>query len=229
MKRNYLSSDFIYESVNGTFNMLEKRSFLASKMIDIEDELNISNSDIIYYQSATKEQINLTAELSLAPITYAPSESKQKWSSILIDDKQSDYEKDNLTKWSLNINVYEILVENIFANIKKERTFEGVLSNRTKFNDIDLAIVDYIKQNLISRYKVENIILYVKYKSIQESGNRKFMNNWNRSIIDKSNILSKIETQYDFNKSNCIVKFKQENISNSYSFDYYFDLIFKKI
>lgn len=228
MRRNYLSSDFTYEAVNGTFNMIEKRSFMSSKMIDIEDTLNISNDDVIYYQSALKEQINLSNEF-LLPITYSPSESKQKLSTLFIDDKQSDFERDNLTKWNLQINLADILVENIFANIKKERTFEGVVNNKTRLNDVDLTIVEYIKQNLISRYKVDNIILYVKYKSIQDIGNRKFMINWNRSIIDKSNILSKIETQFDFNKTNCLVKFKQEKISNEYSFDYFFDLVYKKI
>jgi len=229
MKRNYISSDFLYTSIDGTFNMTEKRSFFGSKMIDIEDTLNISNSDIIYYQTSLKEQISLPNELLLPPVTYSPSESKQQLSNLYIDSKQSDYDRDHLTKWLLDIKLNDILIDNIFANMKKERTFEGIFNNKTKYNDVDLAIKDYIKQNLISRYKIENIILYLKYKSINDSGNRRFKNDWNRNIIDKSNILSKIETQFDFNKSNCTVKFKQEQLSNEYSFDYYFDVIFKKI
>ena len=46
MRRTYISPEFIYQKVNGTFNMQEHSSFFGSKMIEIDDEIVIKNDNI---------------------------------------------------------------------------------------------------------------------------------------------------------------------------------------
>jgi len=228
MRKTYISSDYLYIPTSGTFNMIEHKSLFSSKMMDIEDTIEVKSNQIIYYQQTSTEQINLDAELLLTPITYSPIQSKLDNHTIAIDNNQSAYDKDNLTKWNINVNIKEILIEYIFANIKKERTFEGILSNKTKANSIELAIRQYITDNLLGRYKLTDIKLYLNYNSLNNISNLRYKTNWNYNIGTEVNLNNKMNIEYALNKESAIVSFRQEQSSKNYSFDYYFDIIFSK-
>lgn len=228
MRRTYISTDYTYTPTSGTFNMIEHKSVFSSKMMDIEDLIEIKSSQIIYYQQTSTEQINLDAELLITPITYSPIQSKFDNQTIAIDNNQGSYDKDNLTKWIINVNIKEILIQYIFANIKKERTFEGILSNKTKSNSIELAIRQYIIDNLLSRYKLTDIRLYLNYNSLNNISNLRYKTNWNYNIATDENLNRKMNVEYSLNKEKATISFRQEKNSKEYSFDYYFDIIFEK-
>ena len=76
MRRSYISPEFKYDKVFGTYNMLEQSSFFGSKMLEIEDTISISNQSILYYQTSNKEQLDISVENSLPSIIYVSSDDK---------------------------------------------------------------------------------------------------------------------------------------------------------
>ena len=84
MKTTHISPEFIYNNVNGTLSMLEKKSFFGSKMIKISDYINIDSSNLIYYQNSNNEQLNLNIESTLTPIIYDTVSDKLNNSSLNI-------------------------------------------------------------------------------------------------------------------------------------------------
>ena len=76
MRRTYISPEFSHTRTFGTFNMLESSNLMCSKMLEIEDEINLLDQTSIYYQNSNSEQIDLSVESSTTPITYS-----------LLDDK----------------------------------------------------------------------------------------------------------------------------------------------
>lgn len=260
MKRNYISPEFKYTKVSGTFNMLEDKTFFGSKMLDIEDEIIINSRDIVYYQDTNKEQENLTNEKLLPPVIYSMVKDKEKNHKLLIDEYQSKFEKLNNTRWILEIELDQILRNYIFSQLKYSRVFEGVVSSETMNNNINQSIYDYIDLNVLDRYVFDKIDLFIEYKSLIEYGNYQSMeipmemllndkrssgtspmgddidisfldnngNNYSQYIASNGNIETKIHSSTNSDKSVLISKFKQSKKRSEYSFDYYFNIIFKK-
>ena len=59
MRRNYISPEYDYVKVYGTYNMTEQSSFFGSKMLKIDDSVSLDNQNLIYYQNINDEQIKL--------------------------------------------------------------------------------------------------------------------------------------------------------------------------
>jgi hypothetical protein len=110
MRRNYISPEFEYRKVFGTLNMKEESTFFGSKMLEIEDIIELHNQGIIYYQNSNKEQIDLDIERSLNPIVYSASDDKKNNHTLVIDKSQSDPQRNNLTKYIMTINLKNILI-----------------------------------------------------------------------------------------------------------------------
>lgn len=228
MKRNYISPEYKYSNVEGTFNMSEQKGIFGSKMMEIEDEILLDNRDIVYYQNIIKEQLDLVQENLLAPIIYSIVEDKKSEHKISIDESQTDFEKQKNTRWVLEINIQNVLVNYIYSRIKEARTFEGIKNASTSFNSIDTAIRKYIEVNLLSRYKFMTINLYIKYNSLKNSGFYRYQNTWNQNITQDVNKHSKIQVDLNFDKSKMVARFTQEKVATDYNFDYYFDIKYVK-
>jgi len=74
MRRTYISPEFEYKKVFGTFNMKEEASFFGSKMLEIEDTLDLTDQSLVYYQNPNSEQLDLDIEKLTLPIVYSISE-----------------------------------------------------------------------------------------------------------------------------------------------------------
>lgn len=229
MRKNYISPEFKYNNVYGTFNMKEQSSFFGSKMLEIEDSISISDTNLIYYQSTDKSQIDLSSESTIRPIVYNVSTDKLSNHDIKIDESQTQYDLNNNTKWIVDINVNDILVNYLFATLKQARTFEGVQNSMTIYNDVDFAIKEYIKTNVLNRYKFSKIELYLKYNDLRNQNILRYKNNWNQNAMKDGSILKKIQTETTYDYSTIKLKFSQEQPSSKYTFDYYFNLFFDKI
>lgn len=228
MRRNYISPEYTYTKVEGTFNMAEQKGIFGSKMMDIEDEIILDDRDIVYYQNTINEQLDLVQENLLPPVIYSITEDKEQAHTLTIDESQTDFEKQKNTRWAIEINVRDILVNYIFSRIKEARTFEGIKNTSTSFNSIDTAIRKYIEVNILSRYQYKTITLYIKYNSLKDGGFYRYQNNWNTNIGQEANKLGKIEVNLNFDKSKLIGTFTQEQVATDFNFDYYFDLQYVK-
>jgi hypothetical protein len=229
MRRTYISSEYSNTKTYGTFNMLEESNYFGSKMLEIEDSIYIENQNIIYYQQISGEQINLSTETSIDSPIYSSTIDKQINHSLVIDDAQTDYQRENSTKWIMDIKLNDILSNFLFANLKRYRSFEGMKTSITRTNDVNTAIREYIDKNVSNRYKLNKIDLYIKYKDLRSQNVLRFENTWNSTIGIDSNKFQKIQTETAFDGSSIRLLFNQEQPSSQYSFEYYFNILFEKI
>lgn len=232
MRRTYISPEFNHTRTFGTYNMLETSNLMASKMLEIEDELNLLDQSAIYYQNSNSEQIDLSVESSTTPISYSLLVDKLNNSSLVIDPTQNEFQRNGNTRWILSISLKQLLTNYLFAILKENRTFEGVRNSMTFSNNVDTSIREYISKNILNRYKLESISLYIKYNDLRRQNSLRYKNNWTTNITEiflEQNKLNKVETQTSFDYTSVDLKFSQERSSQLYNFDYYYTTLWKKI
>jgi hypothetical protein len=229
MRRSYISPEYNNTPIYGTFNMIEESNFFGSKMLEVEDSIYITEQNIIYYQKSTGEQIDLAIESSLPTQVYSASDNMKSHQSIVIDDTQLDYQRENNTKWIINIELKNILTDYLFATMKRYRTFEGISNSYTRTNDINTSIRDYISNNVLNRYKLSRLDLYVSYTDLRSQNVLRYKNNWKSTIALDSNLLKKKQIDLAFDESSLKVLFTQEKPATMYNFDYYFNILFERI
>lgn len=229
MRRTYISPEYINKKVYGTYNMVEESNFFCAKMLDVEDSIMIENQNIVYYQRRNGEQLDLSIESTLPSIIYSSSDSKSRNHTLVIDDSQNDYDRNNNTKWILDISLKNILTDYIFSTMKRYRTFEGIQNSMTIENDVNVALTNYINYNVLNRYKLDQLILYISYRDLRNQSVLRYKNTWKNDIAIKENIMKKVQTETVFDESTIRAFFNQEKSSSTYVMDYYFTLSFVKI
>ena len=229
MRRTYISPEFDHNDIYGTFNMVEQSSFFGSKMLEIEDILYIDNQNIIYYQNANGEQIDLSSESTLNSNVYSSSDSKKSYHTLTLDQTQSSYSLDNSTKWILNINLKSILIDFLYAELKRSRTFEGIKNEMTLNNDVSSSLKNYISNNVLNRYKFSKVDIFIKYNDLKANNLLKFNNTWDYLTYNSSNNLSKFQSDLQYDQSSVKISFNQDKPSTLYNFNYYFNILFEKI
>jgi hypothetical protein len=229
MRRNYISPEFVYKKVNGTLSMSEESTFFGAKMLEVEDSILISNENMIWNQRANGEQIDNITETTLAPKLYSSSDSMAVNHTIYIDETQTPSKKDSTTRWIIDIDISKILNEYLFAKLKRNRTFEGVRTQMTVYNDIDTAIKKYVELNVNNRYSLNRVDLYVEYIDLKSQSVLRYQNTWSPAVSIEANKTNKFQTISDFNQNNIRILFDQQQPSTQFKFNYFFNLYFEKI
>lgn len=230
MRRNYISPEHEYTEVSGTFNMIENKSYMGSKMMKIEDDIIIDSRDIIYYQQTNGEQLDIIQELTFPPVIYSMINDKLDNYAIEMSPTQSDFNRQKRTIWHIDINLENLLINYLYANIKASRTFENITSINTSVNDVNKAIRLYIRENLLSRYRFYSFDLYISYNSLEDDGNLRYQNTWTPSIIqDNTTLLKKVELDINSDSTKLRSTFTQEKDSDKFNFNYYFNIKFERI
>lgn len=232
MKINHISPEFNYFKVNGTLSMTEKKSFFGSKLLNFEDKIDITSQNLIYYQNNTNEQLNLLVESFNEPIIYDTDNDKFTNSKLIIDNSQTQQQKDDKAAWILTIDYKTILINYLFAEFKKWRTFEGVKNNMCLSNDVNKAIKEYITTNLTSRYDLEKIDIFINYLNLENNSvtnNLRLKNTWDPNISNDSFLLKSFETNDDTINGKLTITFNQEKTSLLYNYNYYYNLYFEKL
>lgn len=228
MRRNYMSPEYNNNVVYGTLNMIEESNFFCSKMLEIEEKILIDNIDILWYQSQNKEQLDVSVESDSLPYLYSTSQDKQDKLSLTIDKSETPMGlQSKNTRWVFEIKLKEILTNYLYATLKKYRTFEGVKNSYTIYNDVDEAIVNYIKNNVLNRYRYSKIDLYLSYRDINEENQLKYKNNWNINLPEET-LIENYQTVLNSDESVVKLLFLQLN-SSEYIFDYYYNIHFERI
>lgn len=241
MRRTYISPEFDYSPIWGTFNMEEESTVFGSKMLEIEDNLEIHDQNLVYFQTQDAEQLDLSIESSLPSISYSASEDKRLNHTLVLDESQTESQKNTRSRWIITIDLRTILTNYLFATLKRWRTFEGVRNSMTKSNDVSFAMQEYIIKNVLDRYKLNRVELYLNYVPITNQNILKYNNLWasesnqfrtaqlTSDIVNPTNQLKSIQTQTEFDYSSTIITFSQEKNSSQFCFDYYFKLFYEKI
>jgi hypothetical protein len=178
MRKSFLTKEYSIEPLNGTFNMKEQRAFFSSKILEIEDEMYVDNNNINWTESSDKTQGIRLEDINQSFNTELVKSTNH---SLRFFPNQTEQQKKEFTRWEFKFNVREIITQYLFAQLKTNRTFEGIDNNKTLKNNIDTAINTYIKDNVYPRIKFFNIVLYVQYYKIgDEQG---FLDENNNEVI----------------------------------------------
>jgi len=229
MRRSYISPEYVDNKVYGTLNMVEESNFFGSKMLDIENSISIGTQDIIYYQNLKGEQIDYSVESSLQSYVYSPSTDKNSNHTLVLDESQPKYQLDKNTRWVLTINLKEILGNYLFGTMKKYRTFEGLKSDMTRYSNVDVALKSYVSFNVLDRYKLKSVELYIQYKDLRSQSLLRYKNTWNSNIISDINKMTRLQTETSFDESSIKLFFNQDKPSTDYSFEYFFNINYEKL
>ena len=229
MRRTYISPEFKTNNVYGTYNMVEESNFFGAKMLEIEDSILISTQNIIYYQKLNGEQLDFDTETTLESTIYSSSDDKNLNHKLTIDESQSKYNLENNTKWIIDIDIKKILSNYLYSELKRYRTFEGIKTDMVIYNDVNVAIKKYIEFNVLNRYKLSTIELYINYTDLRSQNVLRYKNIWDENTYKPEYKLSKVQTISDYNQNKLRVLFNQEKPSSTYKFNYFFNLLFVKI
>lgn len=229
MRRSYISPEYVDNKVYGTLNMVEESNFFGSKMLDIENSISIGTQDIIYYQNLKGEQIDYSVESSLQSYVYSPSTDKNSNHTLVLDESQPKYQLDKNTRWVLTINLKEILGNYLFGTMKKYRTFEGLKSDMTRYSNVDVALKSYVSFNVLDRYKLKSVELYIQYEDLRSQSLLRYKNTWNSNIISDVNKMTRLQTETSFDESSIKLFFNQDKPSTDYSFEYFFNINYEKL
>ena len=229
MRRKYISPEFDYVKVHGTFNMVEESSFFGSKMLEIEDSIMIKDENLVYYQLDNGEQLDLNSESNLPQIVFDTVIEKQTNHRLFLDDAQTEEQKNAEARWILDIELQSILRNYLFATLKTYRTFEGVRNNMTVNNNVNAAIRSYIDNNVLNRYKFSKVEIYYQSADLLTLDGIKYNNQYDASIETPETLLTKFETETDANELDIRIKFYQDKPANRFAFSYYFNLYFEKL
>lgn len=226
MRTHNISPEYVYNTVNGTLSMQEKKSFLGSKVIKIANNISLDGVNIIYYQTPSNEQLNVNIESLLDPVIYNVISDKLSNSSLIVDESQPIDQRSKNTRWILKINTNLLLINYLFATLKKYRTFDGVQNNMVVSNDVNSAIKEYIINNLTNRYQIDKVDLFISYNDLSKGGLR-YQNTWDQKTELEANLVKNFSKNTD--SDNLEIIFSQTQPSDNYSFNYYYNLYFSKI
>lgn len=228
MRRTYISPEFRYDHLPGTLNMRESTSFFGSKMMDVEDTLSIADSNIIYYQNNAGEQVSLSLERNNPAVVYNTLEDKRSNHTISRDPSQPQSQVESNTRWVVEVNIGRILSNYLFATLKHHRTFEGVRNSATIYNNVSDAMREYVGANLVGRYTLRRFDFWVSYVPLSTQGTLRFQNRFSTTALSGS-VVTKTQTNYNFDKTSVRVSFNQELPSNTHVFDYYYSMEYARL
>jgi len=165
MRKSFLTKEYSLETIHGTFNMKEIRNFFSSKILEIEDIMLVDENNIIW-----QENENMTQGIGLDTINrmFDSYNVKNDNHTIRIEPTQTEQQKREFTRWELTFNIREIIEQYLFAQLKKNRTFSGISNENTFNNNIDLAILEYIRNNIYPRIEFDRIELFIQYYKLGE-------------------------------------------------------------
>jgi hypothetical protein len=92
--------------------------------------------------------------------------------------------------------------------------------------DVNVFIRNYITNNVLDRYKLSNIDLYVDYLDLKSEDNFQYENLFDKRTLNK---LTRFQTETNYNSTKTRLTFNQEQTSKDWSFKYLFNLKFVKI
>jgi hypothetical protein len=229
MKRTYISPEFDYKPVYGSFTMEETSVFFGSKMLKIENYIDILNENLIYNQLNTGEQIDESSELNLPQIIYDTTLNKKFNHTILLDLDQTEFQKENSAKWEARIELRDILTNHLFAILKNARTFEGLKIDMVLNGDVDSSIYDYITKNIISRYSYTKMDLFLEYIDLCNDDTLQYAVKYDYNIEKPQNKTEKFLQEVSSDGNFLNISFNQEKPAYAFSFRYYFNLYFEKL
>lgn len=229
MKRTYISPEFDYRPVYGTYTMIDTYSFFGSVMMRVEDKIEILDQNLTFNQLQTGEQLDEASELILPQIIYDTSTNKSLNHTLELAVDQTEFQKENSAKWILTIEAKDILRNHFFAILKSSRTFEGLKNEHVLSGNVDQAIFEYINNNILKKYAFKELNLYLDYVDLCNDDTLQYLNAFDQTIVQESLKLSTLEQSVSSDESIITLRFNQAKPAYNFSYKYYFNLYYEKL
>jgi len=238
MKSDLIITRFKTEPVIGTKSSFDPKTFFGSKMIDIEDEIIIDESNIQYSETQNTGNTNSNGYQYYNDIDFLEkillvelTETKDKFHNIILLS-QTTIDLQNNTNWNILISWKDILSEYLFYRLKEARTFKAIKYTDVLSENINLFINKYIEVNILNRYQFSALNLYIEYlelddDDINKDPNLLFNPVFTTDVKKDENLITNVNaTVFD---TIINVNYKQTESSQNKMFNYYFDLVITKI
>lgn len=238
MKNDLIITRFKTEPIVGTMSTFDPKTFFGSKMIDVEDEITVDESQIQYTEIIDSSNTNNNGYQYFVDVDDLETEFLKDL-TVLKEDKhnivllpQSTLDLTNNTNWNLVIDWKDILLEYLFYKLKEFRTFKCINYTDVLSENINFFIREYITNNLLNRYKFTRLDMYIEYYDLEnldadKKPNLIFDPLFTANVKNDDNLIKNINAViFDTTVS---VSYKQTQSSTSKKFNYYFDLILSKI
>lgn len=259
MKKYPYVKEYTNEPVSGINMMKEQCSFMVSKMMDIEDIINISFTntvdDLLYYNNidsviSPNEKI-LHEKIFLLREKYSYDSIKQKHIDLFEDTTQNINDVNFLTNWLFTIDTKNLLRDYLYHELivyNKNIAFTKI-SELYPNVDVNNLVKEYIDENIMSKYRFKNFHLFVEYKDLKDDVVKSLTNNMldndiklyeKKPTFDIKALLNNNGKQKKINEIEVIsikpysdgifhITYKQQCSSKLKTFIYYFNVLFEKI
>ena len=155
MKSDLIITRFKTESIIGTKESNDTKTFFGSKMIDIEDTIIVDDSEIQYSEMFNTgntdnngyqyyEDIDFLEKIYLINLTDVKANGH---TTSLVS--QSSIDLKNNTQWSIIIDWKNILGDYMFYKLKNRRTFKCVKYTDVLTENINLFITRYFSSSIV--------------------------------------------------------------------------------
>jgi hypothetical protein len=149
MRKSYLTNEFRNVPTPGTAVMRERRHFFGSKMMEIEDVLRVAGDPFA---------LQLKQRYSTPPALVPNAPASDKASKA---------------PWFLNVDTDAVLEEYLYNQLLAENAnddFTEIAEANLATRKLSDAVLDYVRQNLLSRYQMTKLLLWVRYYPINQPG-----------------------------------------------------------
>ena len=218
--------------------MQETRTFFGSKMMDIENSIDIDDSSVQYSQRSTDGfQYYDNTLVGVNETVYVANLDDVKQNNHTISLlQQTTTNLNNNTNWQFSVDIKTILQTYLYVRIKESRAFKAIQTSDVLEQNIDNAVYNYIGDNILNRYKFNSINFYVLYENIESqqtntSGAKlKFNPVWDATIRNSSNLVTNLNIISDTTNLNPLIfNYNQIKPSTDYRYNYYFDCTYIRI
>lgn len=158
MRKSFLLKRYPRNPEFGTKNMKHFRQYFGSHLLSLPKTLRIGDSVISWSQNEDGSQSATAADGVVPNARLDTVELKYRYSSIA----RAVGGTDEFPVWNVAIDVRSVLSEYAWASLRSRGTFVGIKTEMLTSNNVDFGIFDFIKENVLTRYKLSAVALYVK-------------------------------------------------------------------
>lgn len=241
MRKRAINKNYKNVPVPGILNIKEKRNFLCSVLMDINDEIRVT-------YNYTKENISNTP-LPLDVLSLYNYDSLKEESHIIkINESQSTTDLNNNTQWIIELDSKTLLRDYLYNEIfvlNPDSVFNNIPQNIVPNDKVSNLVYEYIDNNILDKYQVKEFILWTDFYNLNFNtvpGTGTSNENPTINLLEKTPVFSfnAIPTSdADENKKSTSIKqfengkyeinYRQNKSSKFETFIYYFDVIFERI
>jgi hypothetical protein len=228
MRKSFITKQYENVPIAGTFSTEEKRHFFGGKMLEIEDIINISNTNTQHIFHNMKRQ-------HLSRPNIAPN--------------QTSFEQYNSTKWIVEFDANALLTEYLYRQLMLTNFDDSAPNYFTEIDPVNTSskrlysmVLEYIDKNVIGRYRLSKVLMWTKYYSLGTGsiiidGEKTMLTQYNPIFhpIAKASktdleLKNTAETLYFVPKGDKYeISFKQSQAARLFTFAYYIDVVYEKI